>query len=134
MAKHRTEDEVAETPGEWTPDFQDPVEPAGEADPVAAARENRRVQQDQSVAAYNAVEPHTDEIQQNQDEPTHEEVVELASEEVATPDLEAIERPANSSNRPALDKYAQDALGLDPSEYGTKDELIAAIDKAEKDK
>jgi hypothetical protein len=41
-----------------------------------------------------------------------------------------MDRPAASATRADWDEYAE-SLGLDPEEYGNKDDLIAAVDDAE---
>lgn len=42
----------------------------------------------------------------------------------------ALERPAKSANRDDWDAYAR-SLDIDPDEYSSKDDLIAAVDRAE---
>lgn len=132
MAKVSKPDEVSETEGRFTPDVDPNLEPAGEGDPVAAARENRRVAEDRSAADYNRTEPHTGEALEKPDEPDPAEAEALAAKEVsvAQPDG-AAERPAAKDNRNAWNAYAE-SIGLNPADYGTKEELVKAVEKAEK--
>ena len=57
---------------------------------------------------------------------------EVSAETAEDPEADQPKRPAKQAGREKWDAYAQ-ALGLDPENYSSKDDLIAAVDEAEQE-